>query len=548
MGWTWWHSGVLVAVLAVAAVVARVLWPKELVQRLRARRRFQTSVNAMQDGLAQLAAERYAAALLRFQQAAAQTPGKPAPVLLRIYALGLQGRRREAAAELQRARNRWKAATLPRRLLALAEMGAGEFDRAYATALAAVTEASTMAAAFGTLGDVCRLMERYPEAERAYLNAVRLGLARPGAGLAWCLAGQGRVEAAEDELAAVPPLALDRFEARLTLAQIHLAARRLDDALTVLRSLLTTNGDVPRVLVPFGLALLEAGQADEARGVLAHAAALSPDDPFTHGALASLLVERDDLAAATVHVREALRLWPGYGAARSVYGDILKRAGRYAAAEEHYREALRLNPFMAETHIRLAALLRTRGQTLEAQEHEREANRLRPVQPRPITQEILAITTRELAVVRPAVSVARTTPRPDRRPPPGEPDDLPVFPGAALIFDDARDAAFSQTLQTDRPAHTVITFYRQEMAANGWRLTGDGPSDLAHVEGVRLRFARGAAAASVTIGLRPGVPVERQTYIVTTLQPAEVGSAPGAASSGGVLGSAARPVSDSSGA
>jgi tetratricopeptide (TPR) repeat protein len=549
-------NGVFVTVLAILLVMARVLWPKETIQRWRANRRFQTSVDEMRQGLERLEDEQYDAALNLFAQAAKQTPNKPAPVLLRIYALGMQGRRREAASELRHALLRWPVETLPRRLLALAYLGAGNFDRAYAAATAAVGQEPIAAVALRTLGDVCRIMERYPEAERAYLHSVELGLARPYAGLAWALAGQGRVEEAEAVLGDAPTHILSLFEARLTLAQIHTQARRLDQAVAVYQTLLQEHGNVPRVLVPYGLTLMEDVQMNEAQKVLERAVGIAPDDPFAQCALAALLVERNDLATATVHVREALRLWPGYGTARSVYGDVMKRSGRYDAAEEQYREALRLNPFLADAHIRLAALLRMRSETMEAREHEREAHRLRPSMPLPVSQKILAVTTRQIAAANGATQpTPRTTPReatppdinivltptkkrlPDRLAsaplPPPRPSapatrsstslmsDIAALPGAVLLFDESRESIFSQTLQSARPPGEVLAFYRQHLAADGWAQTGEEPSTMQHIQGVTLHYVRGDQFAHITIGLRAdappdlAAPEERYTIIIT---------------------------------
>ncbi len=541
LGVNLFFNGVFVTVLAIVLVMVRVLWPKETIQRWRDDRRFQTSVDEMRQGLERLEDEQYDAALTLFAQAAKQTPNKPAPVLLRIYALGMQGRRREAASELRHALLRWPVETLPKRLLALAYLGAGNFDRAYTAGTTAASQEPVAAVALRTLGDVCRIMERYPEAERAYLRGVELGLARPYAGMAWALAGQGRVEEAEVVLGDAPPHILGLFEARLALAQIHTQARRLDQAIAVYQTLLSEHGNVPRVLVPYGLTLMEDVQMNEAQRVLEHAVGIAPDDPFAQCALAALLVERNDLAAATVHVREALRLWPGYGTARSVYGDVMKRAGRYDAAEEQYREALRLNPFLADAHIRLAALLRMRSETMEAREHEREAHRLRPSMPLPVSQKILAVTTRQIAAVKASdLAPQRTTPReapppdinvvltptkkrlPDRLasaplppPRPATPaagaatslmSDIAALPGAVLLFDESRSSIFTQTLQSTWPPEEVLAFYRDRLAADGWTLTGEEASVLADIQGVTRHYTRGDQAAHLTIGVRAAAP------------------------------------------
>ncbi len=560
-------SGLFVAIMAVVIVIGRVLWPKEWFAHMRNSHQFQSSVREMRQGLAMLETEHYAEALRLFEIAAQRTPRKPAPVLLRIYVLGLQGRRGEAAAELHRARQRWAPATLPRRLLALAELGAGEYDRAYQSAREAATQVPIVATALRTLGDVSRFLERYPEAERAYRGAMQLGSPTPSAGLAWVLAAQGRIAEAEEEISNAPAAILELFEARLTLAQIHFHARRLEDALSIYQSLLSEHGDVPRVLVPYGLTLLEAREFTTARAALEHAVAVSTEDPFAHAALAQLEIEQSDLARATLHVREALRLWPGYGAARGLYGDILKRASRYDAAEEQYREALRLNPFLAETHNRLASLLKTRGALTEAAEHQREAQRLRPAEPQPLTREILAITTREMAAVKVTHSVIPASQIPTRlrparlglplrhqtapplTPPPAPPiaahppvtpppatqsvqsggnagqppalaevglrsmSDIVVYPGAVLLADESRASSFWQTLQTDHAPRMVLDFYRQHLQSAGWTIVRESVSTLPQITGVTLLFARPGQEGTLTVGQRAQLP--RVTLIIS---------------------------------
>ncbi|MBA3822857.1 MAG: tetratricopeptide repeat protein [Ktedonobacterales bacterium] len=544
-------NGLVVTVLAILLVMARVLWPKEAMQRWRDTRRFESSVREMREGLEKLEDERYDQALTLFATAAKRTPTKPAPVLLRIYALGLQGRQREALVELRGALGRWPVDTLPKRLLALAYVGAGQFDRAYATGTAAVEGDSPPPAALRTLGDICRIIERYPEAERAYNQSVRLGAPTPHAGLAWVQAAQGRIAEAEASLATAPPHELSLFEAQLALAQIHFNARRLDEALAVYQSLLAENAQVPRVLVPYGRALIEDVQMNEAQAVLERAVSIAADDPFAQCALAELLVERNNLAAATVHVREALRLWPGYGQARSVYGDVLKRNGRYDAAEEQYREALRANPFLAEAHLRLASLLRTRGAVDAAREHEREAHRLRPSAPLAVSQQVLAITTRAIREGTAPIPVPRTEPRqsppvdvdivltptrkrlPDRytdgAPPPYRPlasapipppaasqlSDVAAFPGAVLLFDESRESIFTQTLRVAEPPDAVLSFYRGRMSREGWQLLREERSTLAHINGVTLHYRRGDQFADLTIGLR----ATRDPYNASTAPP-----------------------------
>jgi len=535
-------NGIGVAVIAVILVVARVLWPKETMQRKQEEKRFQTSVREMREGLDHLEDEQYDQAMELFQVAATQTPNKPAPVLLRIYTLGLQGRQREAQMELQSALKKWPVESLPSRLLALAYLGSGRYDRAYTSAQNAAAQTPIASSSLVTMGDVCRLTERFPEAERFYLSAIEYGAHRPIAGLASVLANQGRVAEAEAELAHASERTLSLFESQLALAVIHAQARRVDDAIAVYASLMDDHRHVPRVVAPYGLLLLEAGEKREALQLLSNAVERSGDDPFIHCALATVLVSTGELAGATVHVREALRLWPNFGNARGIFGDILKRSGRYDAAEEQYRDALKCNPFLADVHAKLGSLLRTNGKLEEAREHEREASRLRPSYPLPITQEVLAIRTELLAsgahpVVAPRTAPPATRPRdldvvmrptmrelpslawkpndepvlppPDAAtlpPPPARPflsSDIVVFPGAALLLDESSDAIFMQRLQTRQPPQLVRDYYIQHMGQLGWQQSQESASIFPDIRGVTIQWQRQGQRAQITIGLQP---------------------------------------------
>lgn len=538
--------GIYIAIFAIILVIARVLWPKEYFAQRRNLRQFTESAQEMQEGLARLEDEQYEAALALFQEAARKTPQKPAPRLLRIYTLGLQGHHIVAQTELHNALKKWSAQTIPPRLLALAFLGAGRYDKAYESAIRAASEIPTTSIALLTLGDIGRLTERYPEAQRAYEGAIRLSAPRPHATLAYVLAAQGKIVEAEAELAAAPRRTLGLFEAQLTLAQIHYQARRLPDALDVYAALYQEHPNVPRVIAPFGLALLEIGEVRESWTLLKSTVQRIPGDPLLHCAMAQLCIEKQDLADAVVHIREALQLWPGYGAARGIYGDILKQAGRYQIAEEQYHEALRVNPFLPEVHVHMAALLRLRGAMDEAREHDREALRLRPDAPIPITQEILAVTTQAVKTGTMPIIVPRSQPSPmlssdfnvvltphihSLPAAPAELNietvllpaaprmmnhvgtrsatqsveisntDITVFPGAILLFDDPAPMFYTQTLQTSEDPMTVRDFYRSALFAEHWQLAQEDSSMISEIRGITDEYSRGSQRALITIGV-----------------------------------------------
>jgi Flp pilus assembly protein TadD len=78
------------------------------------------------------------------------------------------------------------------------------------------------------------------------------------------------------------------------------------------------------------------------------------------------------------HLREALRLRPGYAEAHYNLGMALSRQGALGEATFHLREAVRLHPGNAVAHNNLGVLLARQGAFPEAVAQFREALRLDP--------------------------------------------------------------------------------------------------------------------------------------------------------------------------
>ncbi len=545
-------NGIIIAAAAVILVLGRILWPKEFFQSRKYGKQRDAAIVAMKYGLALLEDEQYEPAIKQFQYAAQQTPDTPAPALLRIYALGLQGYQSEARAELQSALLKWNAEDLPKRILAMAYLGAAKYDLAYETAFAAASGSNAVANSFKTLGDVCRISQRFPEAERAYQTAQAMQLEIPLTGLAYVLAAQGRIAEAEAILAAQNPRVLRLFESQLTLAFVHTQARRYSEAIEMYMAMLQQTPQSPRIIAPYGEALLDYGQVKEAYALLKQSVFASPDNPFLHTVFARACLEQNEAADAAYHVRLAIQIWPGFGAAQSVYGDIMKKNGRYEAAEEHYRKALELNPFLADTYEKLAALLRLRASFQEAAELEREAKRLRPDKPLRVTQETLAITTNNIATNKMPYILPQVKPEPEfnndvikimaptfRKLPmrlPEQPSiepksesvdaelsarsfsDIKVIPGAALLFDQSTSSFVTQTFQIRKPIDEVKEYYLKNMANDFWELKISSESIIQELQGETLEFAKIDSRALITIGIAVKETKEYKehiTYIIT---------------------------------
>jgi tetratricopeptide (TPR) repeat protein len=113
-----------------------------------------------------------------------------------------------------------------------------------------------------------------------------------------------------------------------------------------------------------------------------HALAVTRDNYLAHNNLALQLVQMGRIAEAEGHLRDALRIKPGYPDARSNLAGVLAQQGRVREALDELRTAVANAPRYAPAHRNLAALLEQAGRADEAAAHQREAERLEAGQPR----------------------------------------------------------------------------------------------------------------------------------------------------------------------
>jgi TolB-like protein/Flp pilus assembly protein TadD len=144
----------------------------------------------------------------------------------------------------------------------------------------------TLVEAHDVLGDLLQEQWKWADAEAEYRRALELNPNDAGAheGLASWFLSMGRTEEALDWAGRAREL--DPFEVRGTdMAIILSEARRYDEAIRELRTLLTDQPDDPETLWDLGIVLVENNQPKEAIPVLEKAVALSNRSPGVIGVL-----------------------------------------------------------------------------------------------------------------------------------------------------------------------------------------------------------------------------------------------------------------------
>ncbi|HVG10790.1 MAG TPA: sulfatase-like hydrolase/transferase [Thermoanaerobaculia bacterium] len=151
--------------------------------------------------------------------------------------------------------------------------------------------------------------------------------------------------------------------------------RRLDEAITALRSLLQENPKLLDVWSKLGEVLVESGRYDEAieayRSAIAHAERFSPDLALALGFAHLKNGHIGDTAAAADHARLALKTHPRE--ANELLARVALEEGRFAVAEEHVRSALERGDRQPATLLLLADVERAAGKLERALQRVQEA-------------------------------------------------------------------------------------------------------------------------------------------------------------------------------
>jgi len=130
-----------------------------------------------------------------------------------------------------------------------------------------------------------------------------------------------------------------------------------------------------------GLALLEAGSIDDAKGRFGRALELRPNCAETHNSLANTLRRLGRLEEAILSYQRALQAEPDHAQIHRNLGDTLLSVDRPAEAVASYRQALTLEPDYAEGHGGLGNALVALGRFGEAAASYRCALEIKPESP-----------------------------------------------------------------------------------------------------------------------------------------------------------------------
>lgn len=153
------------------------------------------------------------------------------------------------------------------------------------------------------------------------------------------------------------------------------------DGVTLFRATLAENPTSAFVHNNLGLALLEAGRADEAGQHFERALQLRPDFPEVHYNLAGTLLRAGHVEDAIGHFQQAVQLRPLYPEYHHDLGVALLQVGQLDPAIAEFERALQLNPDYVAAHYGLGNALAQLGRRQEAIEQFQQAVRLRPAYP-----------------------------------------------------------------------------------------------------------------------------------------------------------------------
>ncbi|MDR3772485.1 MAG: tetratricopeptide repeat protein [Terracidiphilus sp.] len=232
--------------------------------------------------------------------------------------------------------------------MSLVALASGQAAAAIKMASAAVEVAPAMGAAWVTLGQASKAAGRAEDAERAYMQAIRLD--------------------GMNELA------------RLGLGELRLAARRPDDAIREFELALRRKPSLEAAHLALGNALSFTGRYEEALERYGQALAINPRLPEAEFAAGFALARLGRPKEAEARYRHALVQRPDFAAAWVNLGSLLREQGREAYAEAALVRAVELRPDMIVGWINLGLLERERRNSAKAEVHLRKAFQLNPEQ------------------------------------------------------------------------------------------------------------------------------------------------------------------------
>ena len=163
---------------------------------------------------------------------------------------------------------------------------------------------------------------------------------------------EGSLERAERYLLTATALDQDYTEAKRLLAQVYLLQQRPDQAIDILRQILTTKRDIPLVWYSLGLAYERMGDPEQGIRSLAQALRLQPDDE-----IARIVLE--NIALDQLPIDDPIR--ERYASYHLERGNMFRERNYLDKALLEYRRALRLQPEAKEPRLQYAELHRLMG-------------------------------------------------------------------------------------------------------------------------------------------------------------------------------------------
>jgi Flp pilus assembly protein TadD len=133
-----------------------------------------------------------------------------------------------------------------------------------------------------------------------------------------------------------------------------------------------------RAHLHWGRTLIREGKPNEAIPHLRESLRLRPGYVFARFDLGVALEAQGDLTAAIDEYREVLRVKPRVASVHYSLGSALLRLGRLGEAIEEYEAALRLEPDLWPAHVNLGVALAAQGRVTEAVEHYQQALHANP--------------------------------------------------------------------------------------------------------------------------------------------------------------------------
>ncbi len=219
-----------------------------------------------------------------------------------------------------------------------------------------------LAEAWNNLGFVLAEEDQPEEAMAAYQRALELqpGYAVAAQNLSVLLANHGNPQEGEQLLRQLPAAVAQESRILFHLGEMLRLQGKLEEAQAAYGECLERDPEDAELRMGVGLALLGAGQADQALTVLLPLLAMRPDDSPGLVAVGWCLHKMEDNQAIDLY-RRAIALDPTNIQVRNLLGLFYTLQGRQGEAIQEFRAGLEQDPKNCELRCNLAASLRSQG-------------------------------------------------------------------------------------------------------------------------------------------------------------------------------------------